>query len=214
MEKAEQPKMVIPYFEYLRLVSWMLAAEPRRLLVMGSLSVRDSTLSVDRFNLPKQMQVNGLKDQLESASWDLATTPAGDMPLLVISDCLLLLPHELSQTMVTVLQFLNVGVTNQMAFLVIGGQHQAHAYYILLKPFLMNRKLEVYLSMPRADDSARDHWMREYTESINPGQATKIPDTPWPPEHSYSFHYLPSTLFFDEPGLDISRITKVLTKET
>lgn len=214
MQNNKQPELLIPYFEYLRLVTFMLASEPRRLICLGSISIAQNSLIVNRFSLPQQEQQHSLEKQLESIVWDLSTVKSDHMPLLVLSDCLLVLPHDISGALQTTLKFMLssaiVGVSyNQLTIMLIGGRHEPVANYFLVNPFLMSRSLEVYLSMPQVDDSARAHFIQEYKESLCKDQDRQIPDDQFPPAHYYAHQYLAGELFFTEPGLDITRVKTV-----
>ncbi len=211
MQNNEQPKLMIPYFEYLRLVTFMLASEPKRLICLGSISIAQNSLQVNRFILPTQEQQNSLEKQLESIAWNMSSVNTDHMPLLVVSDCLLVLPHDISEAMHTALNFVlrsqKIGVVyNQLVILLINGRHEPVANYFLIHPFLMSHSLEIYLSMPQVDDSAMAHFIQEYKESLYKGQDRKIADDQFPPLHFYAHQYLATELFFNDPGFNISKV--------
>lgn len=211
MNNSEQPKLLIPYFEYLRLMTWILASEPRRIICLGSLSGIENGLSVNRVFLPKQEQQNILEKQLDSIKWDMATFQS-EMVLLVISDCMLMLPNEQSQTLDSIVRCMENIALRLLIIMLTDGKHQAVAFFTILKPILLARKLEIFLKLPREDESAKEHWLEEFKQSFPNQQASSILDNKFPPLHSYSFQYLPSSLFFTEPGVDMSKIKRVLNQ--
>lgn len=163
------PVLAIPFFEYLRLTSWIRMASCKPIIGLGNSVPIAGRIVVESFSLVKQQPADNLTKLLQSSSWELVTD-SSDKSLLWMSDGMMMLPHGLPD-LVDQLHELVQNTFNQCTVMILDGHFNMACFFMVSAPIRIMHPLITKIILPTMDTSAKEHWLGEFTQCVESGQA-------------------------------------------
>jgi hypothetical protein len=160
----------IPFFEFLRLKTWLTASDPYPIAGIGDIGVYNGIMTVNRFFLINQNNKD-TKKQLAVVCKELLkiSQKTEKIPLWFFRDTCLYVPSGKFKILQTY-KSLKSDSINCSVGVIIGHDGIFNAVFTLYNPIVLYKNLEPIIMLPTVDDSALNHWLVEYKKNISERQ--------------------------------------------
>lgn len=192
MKHKNDLPLLIPYFELLRLGSWIHASDPYPLAGVGDTSLLSDKIVLNKFSLIHQSRENSSEELFTQLAWEMSTrSAAGTISLWFLFGPLMTVV-DMAQVRQAFRQYKPTGMTYAISLL-IGLHNCICANVSLYEPFADTKPLYPLIVLPSVDDSARNHWRKEMQENV---QDAQLPV--YPPLFTYACRMAEARQFFEE----------------